>query len=106
MNSFDLPIFKIGMIVITPAKDINNITEDKYYTILDIKEDTFKIKDDLGVIKYYPSYFFIEADVYYNMIMWLSLIRIFDINPKRFVITLFLKIIKLYFQNSLLYFPS
>lgn len=82
MNGLDLPAFKIGMIVITPSKDYPNLTEDKYYTVLEVEEYTIKVKDDIGEVKHYSSYIFIEADVYYNMILWLSLIRVFDINPK------------------------
>ncbi len=82
MSNFTLPDFEIGMVVVTPSKDVPLLTEDKYYIIEDITEDHLGVRNDSDDLKYYSSHIFIEANVYYNMILWLSMLRLFEINPK------------------------
>lgn len=74
--------FKIGMVVTTPAAGILYITEDKSYTIKDVDSDRIKITNDIGETKFYKSHYFMEADVYYSMIFYITLIRLFDLNSK------------------------
>ena len=83
MNNLQLPNFEIGMIVITPTDKIEYLTEDKKYVIINIKGDRLLIEDDSGERRLYKSHLFIEADVYYNMIMFLTTIRLFNINPNQ-----------------------
>ena len=75
-----LPTFIVGMIVVTPTSNIPLLTEDRKYIIKDIEDDWIQIADDSGDLRYYRSHLFIEADVYYNMILFLSLVRLFNIN--------------------------
>lgn len=83
-NALSMPTFKKGMIVVSPCTIVPYITEDKKYIILDIDDQDFiLITDDTGEEKYYQSHLFIEANVYYTMIMWLSTIRLFDIKTKK-----------------------
>lgn len=80
MSKLVLPTFKIGMLVVTPCSDIFHLTEDKKYVILDVQDDWLQITDDQNDTRYYRSNFFIEADVYYNMILYLTMIRLFEIS--------------------------
>jgi hypothetical protein len=79
MSKLKLPEMKIGMVVITPCVNAPNLSEDKGYTILDIDGDWIRIMDDTGESRYYQSHLFIEADVYYSLLMWLTTCRILDI---------------------------
>ena len=78
-----LPTFEIGMLVVTPCSGILSLTEDKTYIVLDVQEEWLQIVDDQNDMRYYRSHLFIEADVYYNMILYLTLIRLFEINPNQ-----------------------
>jgi len=73
--------FKAGMIVATPCDNLPHLTEDAYYTIIDVEGDWLQVKDDTEEIRYYRSHLFIEADVYYNTIMWMVVFRLFDLKP-------------------------
>lgn len=81
MKKLLLPTYKVGMIVVTPSSNVPHLTEDKAYTILDIEGEWFQIQDDSNEIRYYQSHLFIEPDVYYNMIMYLTLLRMLDLKP-------------------------
>ena len=82
MSSLAIQDIKAGMIVVTPSSNLPNLTEDRKYVVLDVEGDWIQIQDDSGDIRYYQSFLFIEADVYYAMILYLSMLRIFDIDPK------------------------
>ena len=83
MSSLQLPEFAVGMIVVTPSSQITHLTEDRKYVIEDIDGDWLSITDDTGDSRFYQSHIFIEADVYYNMLLFLTMIRLFDINPNQ-----------------------
>jgi hypothetical protein len=82
MSKLVLPDFKVGMIVVCPSSSIPHITEDKKYVIVDVENDWIMIQDDTDDTRYYQAHLFIEADVYYTMLMWLTLMRLFGIEPK------------------------
>jgi len=82
MSSLQLPDFQIGMVVTTPTTTIQHLTEDKKYIIEDIDEEYVLISNDIGESRYYRSHLFIETDVYYTMILYLALIRLFGIDTK------------------------
>lgn len=82
MVKLTLPQLEVGMTVITPASNIPHLTEDKKYIIQAVEPDWIFIEDDTGEKHHYHSHLFIEANVYYNMIMWLSMMRLFEIDPK------------------------
>lgn len=81
MSKLLLPTYKIGMTVVAPSSNIPHITEDKKYVILDIQDDWLQVQDDSGYNRYHQSFLFIDPDVYYNMMIYLTIIRIFDLNP-------------------------
>ena len=83
MDNLTLPSFKVGMIIISPSSANPYITPEKKYIIEDVEDDWIMITDDAEDTRYYKSHLFIEVDVYYNMLMYLTLIRLFDINPNR-----------------------
>jgi len=69
--------------VITPTTVMPYLTEDKKYAVLAIDgDDWILIQDDTGATRHYQSHLFIEANVYYSMVLWLLLVRMFDIPPK------------------------
>lgn len=82
MSKLILPEFTNGMIVVTPSTLVPHLTEDKKYVIQDVEGDWIMIRDDTEETRYYQSHLFIEANVYYNMIMWLTMMRLFNIDPK------------------------
>ena len=81
MKALLLPTYTVGMIVVSPSSNIPYISEDNKYIVLDIEGDWIQIQDDSGDIRYYQSHLFIDPDVYYNMIMYLTMLRIFDLKP-------------------------
>ena len=82
MSKMILPDFQVGTIVITTTPNSPYLTEDQKYVILDVEGDWIQIEDDSGEVRYYQSHLFIEVNIYYNMLLWLMLIRLFDIDPK------------------------
>jgi hypothetical protein len=83
MFTLTIPDLTVGMVVITPTTLDPYLTEDTKYVVLSvIKDDLISIQDDTGEERLYQSHLFIEADVYYSMIMWLSIMRIFDLSHK------------------------
>jgi hypothetical protein len=83
MNSLILPDFQIGMVVTTPTSTLQYLTEDKKYIIQDVEDEWIMVTNDINETRYYRAHLFIETNVYYNMIMYLTLIRLFDLptNP-------------------------
>lgn len=83
MFTLTIPDLTVGMVVITPNTMTPYLTEDKRYVVLAIlQDDMISIQDDTGEERAYHSHLFIEADVYYSMIIWLSIMRIFELSPK------------------------
>jgi hypothetical protein len=71
------------MIVVSPSSLVPYITEDKQYVVLSLNgDDWITIQDDTGETRSYQSHLFIEANVYYTMILWLTMMRLFDIAAK------------------------
>lgn len=81
ISKLKLVPFKVGMTITTPCSNLPYITEDYYYTILDVEGDWLQLKDDTEEVRYYRSHLFIEANVYYNTIMWIVVNRLFDLKP-------------------------
>jgi hypothetical protein len=83
MFNLDIPEFSVGMVVVTPTTLVPNLTADKKYVILALSNDDWiMIQDDTGETRYFQSHLFIEANVYYTMVMWLSSMRLFEISHK------------------------
>ncbi len=83
MSSLILPILEIGMVVITPTSNIRQLTEDKKYIIQDIEGDWILLTNDLNEARLYKSHLFMEPDVYYNMLLYLTLLRLFNFKPNQ-----------------------
>jgi hypothetical protein len=80
MTRLAIPELIVGMVVVTPSSCLPSLTEDKRYVILDLSSDDWVlIQDDSGETRYYQAHLFIEANVYYSMLIWLTLVRMFDI---------------------------
>jgi len=78
-----IPDLAVGMIVITPMTISPYLTEDKRYVVLSvIQDDWITIQDDTGEERAHRAHLFIEADVYYSMMIWLTIMRIFELSPK------------------------
>lgn len=75
----DIPVLSKGMVVVTPYLNLTSITADKTYEIEGIYHEYILIKNDLGILHPYKSIMFIEADVYFSMLIFLTLIKLFDI---------------------------
>jgi hypothetical protein len=83
MSSLTIRDMQVGMIVVTPTSLVPYLTEDKRYVVLAIHgDDWISIQDDTGEENIYQSHLFIEANVYYTMIVWLVIMRLFEISPK------------------------
>jgi len=82
MNGLLLPDFEVGMIVVCPSSNIPGITEDKKYVITDLEKGWVMIRNDEEETRYYQCHLFIEADVYYNMLLWLTFMRLFELDPQ------------------------
>lgn len=73
-----IPNLARGMVVVTPYQDQTSITPNKTYIIEGVYHEFLLIKNDLGVTHPYESIMFIEADVYFTMLMFLTLMRAFN----------------------------
>jgi hypothetical protein len=83
MSSLTIRDMQVGMIVVTPTSLVPYLTEDKRYVVLAVHgDDWISIQDDTGEENTYHSHLFIEANVYYTMIVWLVIMRLFEISPK------------------------
>ena len=82
MANLSMSEFQVGSVVVTPSSNIPNLTEDTKYVILGIQGDFVKIENDIGKIGLYKSVIFIEPDIYYNMIFYLTLLRLFNLEPR------------------------
>jgi hypothetical protein len=82
MFNLSIPDFRVGMVVVTPSSSKPFLTEDKKYVILSADDKYIQIQDDTGETRYYHAHLFIEADTYYGMTMWLSTMKVFDLNHK------------------------
>jgi hypothetical protein len=80
-DSLTMPELSVGMIVVTPSAFTPYLTADKKYIILDVENDWVMVEDDVGDLRYYRAHLFIEADVYYNLCLYLTLMRMFGVPP-------------------------
>ena len=82
MNNLAIPELQIGMLVVTPSDNIPNITQDRRYVVEYISGEYIQVRNNIDEVKEYKAHLFIEADVYYTVLLWLTVIRLFDIDPK------------------------
>lgn len=74
-----LPNLEVHMVVTTPYKIISNITPNKKYMILGIDEDNILIRNDVGVECLYLGLYFIEADIFFALSLYMTYVRILGI---------------------------
>lgn len=74
----DIPKLKPNMIVTTPNSNLRNITPQKNYIVRDIddRKGTISVKDDKGLVNMFSSVDFIESDVYFTLILYITLEKI------------------------------
>ena len=74
---------KVGLVVITPA-DIENITVNRKYIVEALDYDHILLRNDIGELKLYSAYKFIEADLYFSMCLFSTLINLFKLGSKAY----------------------
>lgn len=74
---------EVNMIVTTPHDYISNITPDKKYIILKKEQDIIWVRNDLGKVMSYKSIDFIEAQVYFALCFYTTLVKMFDLLNKK-----------------------
>jgi len=72
---------KTGVVVVTPVA-LRNITPNKKYIVQSISEGYILLINDKGDAASYSAYQFIEADLYFTMCLFYSLLTIFNIRSK------------------------
>jgi len=79
-----VPELKTGTIVVTPTTALTGITKHKKYVVENITEDHIYLRNDYGEIRPFLAYQFMEADVYFTVCLFSTMITIFEINSKIF----------------------
>lgn len=79
---FFLPELEVNMIVTTPYTTLLNITPNKRYVIERLEQDLCWVRDDQDKITSYKAINFIEADVYYALNLYITLMRILNLTNK------------------------
>ena len=79
---FLLPDLEINMVVTTPYKTLTNITPNKKYIIHQMSQDTLWIRNDLDSIEPYKALYFIEADVYFALSLYITFMRVLNLTSK------------------------
>lgn len=75
-----LPNLEVHMVVVTPYKIVENITANKKYIITRIDNDMVHIINDLGVSSKYKGLYFIEAEIYFSLSLYMTFVRILGIS--------------------------
>lgn len=78
-----IPEMEIGLVVVTPVSR-EDITANKKYVVEKIGEGVIFIKNDFNCIVPHSSYQFIEADVYFTMCLFSTMITIFKLGSKAY----------------------
>ena len=83
--SDELVIQKIemGLLVVTPSYH-EGITANRIYVVEKVVENKVFIRNDFGEVKPYALYSFMEADLYFTMSLFSSLISIFRLGNKAY----------------------
>lgn len=78
----DLPILQVNMIVTTYYKNLPHITPNKRYIISKIEDDIIWLRNDYGETKPYKNIFFIEADVFFALSLYITFMRLLNLTNK------------------------
>ena len=78
--NLSLPNLEVHMMVVTPYKTIENITPNKKYIIVGIDHDTIHLINDIGVSCKYKGLYFIEAEIFFSLSLYMTFVRILGIS--------------------------
>lgn len=78
-----IPVMEVGLVVVTPAV-IKDITVNKKYIIEKIEDDLIILKNDAGQSMAYKSFQFMEADLYFTMCLFSSMITMFKLGSRAY----------------------
>lgn len=78
-----IPKLTIGMVVVTPVP-IRNITRNKVYVVEEIEEGFIIIRNDKGKLASFSAYQFIEADLYFTMCLFSTMITMYRLGNKAY----------------------
>ena len=76
-----IPKMKVGLVVVTPAT-VSNITRNKKYVIHKVRGKQIYITNDLGDMKPYDAFQFMEADLYFTMCLFSTMISLYSLYKK------------------------
>lgn len=79
----NIPKLRTGMVVVAPVALVN-ITANRKYIVHSINEGNLLIRNDKGEIVSYSTYQFIEADLYFTMCMFATMINIYNLGSKAY----------------------
>jgi len=78
-----IPVMEVGLVVVTPAT-IKDITVNKKYIVQQVECDFIILRNDTGAKIPYKAHQFMEADLYYTMCLFSSMITIFRLGSKAY----------------------
>lgn len=78
-----IPKLEPGMVVVTPVK-LRHITPNRKYVVEEIEEGFVVVRNDIGKLASFTAYQFIEADLYFTMCLFSSMITIYNLGNKAY----------------------
>lgn len=78
-----IPEMEVGLVVVTPVNH-RGVTANRVYIVEKIGEGIIFIKNDFNQVAAYSTYQFIEADVYFTMCLFSTMINIFKLGSKAY----------------------
>lgn len=78
-----IPEMKVGLVVVTPTR-LQHITPDRKYVIEKVDKNIIYITNDDDELTAYHSYQFMEADLYYTMCFFSTLITLYKLGAKAY----------------------
>ena len=79
---FLLPDLEVNMIITTPYKTLTHITPNRKYVIHQISQDMLWIRNDADIIQPYRALYFIEADVFFALSLYITFMRVLNLTSK------------------------
>lgn len=82
-DELTIPEIEIGLLVVTPVYH-EGITANRKYVVEKVVDGMVYVRNDLGNIEPYTLYSFMEADLYFTMSLFSSMISIFKLGNKAY----------------------
>ena len=79
---FFLPELDVNMVVTTPYTTLEDITPNKKYIIYRMERDLIWIRNDIDEIVAYKAIHFIEADVFFALCLYMTVMRTLGLTNK------------------------